>query len=420
MTIKQAIAYIHSTSWLGSQLGLFRMVELLEQLGNPEKQLKFIHVAGTNGKGSTCVMLSSILTAAGYKTGLYTSPYIQRFNERIQIDGTSISDEDLIAVTQQVKVHADEMTDPPTEFELVTVIGLLHFAQQGCDLVVLEVGLGGRLDATNVIPVPEVAVITPIGLDHTAELGGTLEKIAAEKAGIIKPAGWVILAPQEPEVEQVIVSTCMDRQAVLKQVDICDAVPESSDLDGQWFTYQNELRLHLPLLGAHQLQNAATALKTTTCLREAGWLIPDSAIAAGLEAVRWPGRFELLHKHPTVIVDGAHNPQGVQTLVDALSAYFPDKKITFVMGVMADKDYRSMIALTAPLAERYITVMPSNTRVLDSYELSVAIQESCDKVTLCGHPLQGLRTALEQVSDEEVVCVFGSLYMIGEIRNYFG
>ena len=300
MTLDEALHYIHSVCWKGSVPGLERISALLDKMGHPERRLKFIHVTGTNGKGSTCAMLASMFTKAGYKTGLYTSPYLIRFNERIQIDGVQIPDEEICEITEYIKPLADSIFEQPTEFEMVTALGFEYFARHNCDLVVCEVGMGGEFDATNVILPPEVAIICNIGLDHTEVLGDTLEKIAATKSGIIKPGCDAVIYRETPSVEAVIEARCKEVGATLHKADFADIHLLSHDLTGQVFDWERFHALKLPLLGDHQLHNAAVALTAATVMQQRGWHLTDEHIREGLASVRWPGRFERAAQRPAV------------------------------------------------------------------------------------------------------------------------
>ncbi|WP_369281948.1 folylpolyglutamate synthase/dihydrofolate synthase family protein [Oscillibacter sp. GMB15532] len=422
MNLSQALEFIHATSWQGSRLGLERIEELMELLGNPQKRLKFIHVAGTNGKGSVCAMLSEILTRAGYTTGLYTSPHLFRINERMKVNGADISDEELTDLARQVKPLVDGMPDQPTEFERITAMALLYFQQKNCDVVVLEVGLGGRLDSTNVIDAPDVAVITHIALEHTDVLGDTLTKIAGEKAGIIKPGAEVVLSGQTEEVETVVRGVCAQRGCALRVTDSTAQMLLAHDLDGQTFDYGDRKALRLRLIGNYQYQNAAVVLDTVDVLRERrGYTIPESAVREGLLAVTWPGRFEILQKNPLVLVDGAHNPDGVRELAGGLSAYLPGRKLTMVMGVMADKDYDDMIRTVAPFAKEFIAVTPESERALPSGALCARIAELTGLPARSGGDVKsGMAMAMDGKGPEDIVCAFGSLYQVGEVRAFFG
>lgn len=415
MNVQEALTYIHSVSWKGSVPGLSRTQELLRRLGDPQNKLKFVHIAGTNGKGSTAAMLASVLQAAGYRTGLYTSPYITCFNERMQVDGRMIDDDELAQITQELRPHAEAMEDHPTEFELVTAIAMVYFARHACDIVVLEVGLGGALDSTNVISQPEVAVICNIGLDHTEVLGDTLEKIAQAKACIIK-GGDVVIYRGQASVEQVFADACARTGARLHRADFDAIVPVSAALDGQVFDYGARKALLLPLLGAHQLKNASVVLTTVDVLIARGWHISEQALREGLRTVRWPGRFELLRREPIFIVDGGHNPQCMAALAENLKAYLAGRPITALTGVMADKDYSDMYRIVAPYISRYVTVTPDNPRALRAEALAEALRVYGKPVTACPTVAEGVAEALRQTGSGEAVVAFGSLYMVGDIR----
>ena len=298
MTLEEALHYIHAVCWKGSIPGLARISALLDKMGHPERTLKFVHVTGTNGKGSTCAMVASVLRQAGYRTGLYTSPYILRFNERMQIDGEMIPDDELCAITEEIKPLADSVFEQPTEFEMVTAIAFAWFARRRCDVVVCEVGMGGEFDATNVIPAPETAVLCNIGLDHTEVLGDTLEKIAATKSGIIKPGCDAVLYRSTPGVEAVVEQRCREVGAPLHKVDFSALHLREHSLEGQVFDFGGLTELRLPLLGEHQLHNAAVALTTLAVLQKRGWHISEEDIRQGLSRVTWPGRFQIIRRDP--------------------------------------------------------------------------------------------------------------------------
>ena len=582
-----AIEYINTPRWLTSRLGLERIRELLDRLGRPQDRLKFVHVAGTNGKGSTCAFTASILAEAGFKTGLFTSPYVETFHERIRVNGRNISDEDLTAATLRVRECAEAMEaeggEHPTEFELMTAVALVHFAHVGCDIVVLEVGLGGRLDSTNVIAAPEVAAIVSIALDHTNLLGNTLAEIAHEKAGIVKEGSTVVSWPQEPSAMEMVEDAvrrvgdklvvpdfsmlsvgkvtrgaalltrgtaleheghtpCSDSsrcaaelraehapraqglQAGAEGGSTCEAgnparvalcsnsprfaaelraeppargrqVGAADDLGcGTAFEHAphaQELRAetgfdagfggrmpravsHEPnvpsgtfvraqdclsmayvhrtpmsqvesavpmrqfsyrgreyatrLLGSYQPSNAAMAIEIAGALRERGWEIPDEAIARGIAETRWPARFEVLDQPagmPTVVIDGGHNPQGAGVLADSLCDVFPDKRPVFLVGILADKDYRSMLRAVAPLASAFVCVTPPNPRALDAADLAEAIRETCDElgvsatVEVAGDFDGAVSAARKIAGSEGLICAFGSLYSIADVKAAF-
>ncbi|MEY8401764.1 folylpolyglutamate synthase/dihydrofolate synthase family protein [Oscillospiraceae bacterium 44-34] len=414
MTGQEAADLIHQRAWVGQKPGLDRIRRLLGRLGNPQEKLKFVHIAGSNGKGSTAAMLASVLSAAGLKTGLYTSPHLWQFNERFQVDGAPISEEDLVDITAQVLEAAED----ETEFELMTAIGMVHFLRSKCDIVVLETGLGGRLDSTNIIPSPEAAVITHIGLEHTEILGDTLDKIAQEKAGIIKQGCDVVLCEQGFDLYCLFEEICKFRYSRLALT----VKPEvlSSGLEGQTFTYRGEGLYHIALLGEHQLQNAAVVLEAVRVLRRRSWEIPETAVVRGLEQARWPGRLELARRGPDVILDGGHNPQCMEALARALGELYPEKKLIFLTGVLADKDWSTMMGELLPLAKEFYTITPDSPRAMPAAELAAYLEGQGAKATPCGSVREGLELALVFLPPEDVVCVTGSLYMIGEVRHLLG
>ena len=420
MTYEEALSYIHSICWKGSKLGLDRTRELLGKLNDPQKELKFIHIAGTNGKGSTAAMLSSILEEAGYRVGLYTSPFINRFNERMQVNHQPIPDEELAALTEYVRPHADAMADSPTEFELITALAMVWFARQKCDIVVLEVGMGGELDSTNIIDVPEAAVIAAMGLDHVKELGPTMADIARAKAGIIKEGGRVVSYGGTPEADEVIAAVCRARNASLRQPDFSAIVPGDFGLEGQTFSYKGWRGLRIPLVGAYQMNNAAVVLETVEVLRQRGWSVSDEAVRQGLADTRWPARFEVLRRDPVFIVDGGHNPHGIRATAESLRRLFPGRKITFVTGVMADKDVEHILGLIVPLADQFFTVRPDNPRAMDAGELAARIEAMGAKATACASVRDGVDRAIQAEGPHGVACALGSLYMSGEVRSCFG
>ena len=417
MNAEQAIAYIHSVCWKGSIPGLGRTQELLEKMGNPEKKLKFVHIAGTNGKGSTAAMTASILNKAGYRTGLYTSPYIYRFHERIQVDGVEISDEDLTEITEYVKPLADSMAQSPTEFELVCCIAFEYFYRKKCDIVVLEVGMGGAWDATNVIEVPEVAVITNIGLDHTEYLGDTVEKIAETKSGIFKPHGHAVVYRSTPSVEAVYERVCAERDVSLRKADFDGLVLKAHTLEGQVFDCGSRKNLVLPLLGDHQLHNASVVLSIADTLIGEGWKISEQNIYDGIRDVRWPGRFDIVCRKPLFIIDGGHNPQCIEALVKNIRDYLAGKKVVALTGVLADKDYADMYKPVMPLVDRFVCITPPNPRKLEAEQLARYLRQAGAQAQASESILDGVKQAMELAGKDGVVLCFGSLYSIGGIRD---
>ena len=415
MTLDEALHYIHEVCWKGSVPGLERINALLDRMGHPERQCKFVHVTGTNGKGSTCAMVASILRKAGYKTGLYTSPYLIRFNERIQVNGEQISDQDICELTEYIKPMAEAVFERPTEFEMVTALGFEYFARQHCDIVVCEVGMGGEFDATNVILPPEAAVICNIGLDHTEVLGDTLEKIAATKAGIIKPGCDAVIYREKPSVEAVFEERCEKLGVPLHKADFDSLQLLSHSLEGQVFDWERFKSLRLPLLGEHQLHNAAVALTTARVLQKRGWRITDENIREGIETVRWPGRFELMRREPMFIIDGGHNPQCIEALVKNIEDYLPGRELTVLTGVLGDKDFHCMYRDVARYAKEFITITPANPRALPAERLAEYLRQFGRPVTACESAGEGVRLAVEHAGRDGVVLCYGSLYMIGDI-----
>ena len=416
MNIDEALYFIHEICWKGSIPGLSRISALLEKMGHPERRTRYVHVAGTNGKGSTCAMLASIFRAAGYNTGLYTSPYIVKFGERIQVNGEMISDEELCELTEYVKPLAMSMEDRPTEFEVVTAIGFEYFARKKCDIVICEVGMGGEFDATNVILPPELSVICNIGLDHTEVLGDTLEKIASAKAGIIKEGSDAVIYRASPSVEAVFEEKCRQMHCRCIKADFDAIRPLSHGFEGQTFSWNRFENLTLPLLGDHQLHNAAVVLTAADELQKKGWKITDADIRAGIANVEWPGRFELLRRKPLFIIDGGHNPQCIEALVKNIDDYLQDRDLIVLTGVLADKDYNCMYADVSRYAKGFVTITPGNPRALSAEGLAEYLSRFGKPVTAADTVFDGVKTAIDMAGDNGVVLAYGSLYMLGDIK----
>ncbi len=428
MNWDEAMALMHGADWKHAKIGLERMRDLLHLLGDPDKKLKFVHIAGTNGKGSASAMTASILKEAGFVTGLYISPNVGAFNERIQINGEYISDCELKEVFLKVKDAVSRLEEEPVDFELITAAALLYFAEKKCDIVVLEVGMGGRLDATNVIDPPLVAAIMNIGLDHTAVLGNTIGKIAGEKAGIIKHGSDVVVYSQSDEAISPIRKKFAEVSGdgdLLVITDPSKVKILEQNLYEQKFVYPlfgNEI-LKLGMVGTYQVYNALVVLHVILTLRKKGFRISDDAVKNGLAAARWLGRFEVLNNDPVVIVDGAHNPNGVRALVRSLEDHFPDRKFIFVMGVMADKDYGEMLELTAPLADTFIAELPDNERALKVESLEKEIRRHFKGAVITFPSVkkavkEAVRLSCEKTARPPVIC-FGSLFQVKEIRELF-
>ncbi len=418
MNYEEALQYIHSINWTFCKPGLERIQTLCERLGDPQKRVKFIHVAGTNGKGSVSAMLSTILSRAGYKTGLYTSPYIKHFNERMMINGQMISEEELTALTQLVRPIADAMEDKPTEFELITAIAFLYFARNGCDLVVLECGLGGRLDSTNVIESTALSIITGVALDHVSILGDTVEKIAREKAGIIKEGCPVVFGNNSHDVDalRVVCATAEERHAPLLVTDESKLQNVRYSVDETLFDFDGTRDYALRLLGVYQPYNAATVLTAVSALRGNGYEIPEEAVKEGLRTVYWPARFERLSDDPVVIYDGGHNPQGIEVAKKSIKAYFGDEQILLLTGLMGDKDYSCMVGELAPLAEHIYTVTPNNPRSLPAEELAEVYRSFGADATAFETVEEAVKTAMEDARRQKrPLFILGSLYLYCEV-----
>lgn len=416
MTYDEALAYIHSVGWRGSKPGLSRTRELLSKLGNPERELRFIHIAGTNGKGSTAAMLDSICRAAGLKSGLYTSPYIGRFNERMQLDGEPIDDGELAALTARIKPLADEMDDAPTEFEIITALAMLWYKERGAHIVALEAGLGGELDSTNVIPAPEAAVITAISLDHTEILGGSIEEIASAKAGIIKRGCVVAWAANDPAAGRVITQKCALEGCELSQVDARALSIRERTLGGTHFDYKDLRGLFIPLLGDYQPLNAALAVETARLLAARGLPLGEAAVRRGLADVSWPGRFELLCAEPVFIADGSHNPHGVAAALASFKRLLPDVRPVVLFGVMADKAVDEMADMLCAFTDEFVCVAPDNPRALEARELADKLKARGARAEARDSVAQGVKTAFALAKERGAALALGSLYMSGAVR----
>jgi len=437
MTYNEALDYIHSLYWRGKKSGLEKTKELLELCGHPEKELRCIHIAGTNGKGSTAAMLDSICRCAGMKTGLYTSPYIVRYNERILVAGCQIPDETLARLTEYLAGFVDQMEVPPSEFEFGTVLAFLYFKEQQCDLVILETGLGGTFDSTNVIESPLLCVITALGLDHTAQLGNTITEIAQAKAGIIKKGVPVVFYGECEEGEAVIRTKCGELSSKLIMPDFAGLTSESvgNIKECQQFSYcrtgnsveparESKVGMEhvlLALPGLYQQKNAALVLEIVEELRRLGVCLSETAVREGLMAVHWQARLEILQEEPLILADGSHNPLGMKATVDSLKQYFPDRKLQFVFGAMADKELDVMIPMFLPLAKKVYLTAPAMPRAMKPEELLLVCKKYCGQevnpeFVVCETAREAFLTVRKEVK-EEVVVVIGSLYLVGEIKQ---
>ncbi len=432
MTYEEAREYIDDSNQYGYELTLESVTELLLRLGNPQDKVKVIHVAGTNGKGSTTAYLASILATQGYKVGRYISPAVFCYRERIQIFAKKnrIGTEDYVTeyITRQgvsdtislIKQTCEAMVRDgwahPTAFELETAMAFLYFAWQEVDFAVVEVGLGGRLDATNVMKKPVCCVITSISMDHMQYLGDTLSQIAREKAGIIKEAVPVVTCNTNPEIIDVLKEVTKEKKAPLTVMDASEAKVQHFAPGETIFEYGGQ-KYRITLLGRHQITNAMLAITATESLRQQGYEIHQQSVLHGLAITRWSGRFEIISTKPYFIIDGAHNEDAALKLVDSIREYFSDRRIIYIMGVFADKDYLRILELTAPLAHIIITLASNNSRALDSSQLAIEAQKYCPVVFDAKTTEQAVRLAYKEAKDEDVILAFGSLSFLGELRK---
>ena len=430
MTAKsdRAIEKIHEFSKFGSVLGLERMTELLSLLGDPQDQLKVIHVAGTNGKGSVCRYIYSVLLEEGYKTGIYISPFIENFNERIEIDQVCINDEDLAAYTDRVleavSIMIKEGLQSPTEFEVITALALLYFKEKACDYVVLEVGLGGSGDSTNVCREPLITVITSISMDHMDRLGNTLEEIAAEKAGIIKDGCPVVTSASDARALRVIERTAEEHKSMFfETTNLPIRITEEGisgscfDVDVQGVSFEG---VRIAMAGRHQIDNAVAAMCALSIMEERGDVrVSRRALYAGLAAARQPGRMEVFaeEKSPITIIDGAHNPDGAKALKEAIGSFCTDKKILMVIGVLADKDVKGMMDHFTDMTEDFIVTQPDNPRRLKAESLADMLRSRGCTCIEAPDIKQAYKEACQRKDKYDVIIYAGSLYMIGKVRT---
>ena len=422
-TEAEALQYIHTRTRFGSQKSLDRIRALMKALGDPQKTLRFVHVAGTNGKGSVSTMTAQILQKSGYRVGLYTSPYLVRFTERFRIDGVQMAGEKLAELAGRVKSAADKLLENGmecTEFEVVTAVGFCWFAEEKCDLVVLEVGLGGRLDATNVIDPPLCAAIVPVSLDHTAILGDTVEKIAAEKGGIIKTGSTVVCAADQPEAAVAVLETiCKERGARMIRTEKRAVECLKTGLSGTEFCYKGNT-YHTAMGGAHQAYNASCVLEIIGVLRENGFSISEEAVKKGLATARIHGRLEMLREKPMLIVDGAHNPAASAVLREAIEK-LPVKRRIAVMAVMEDKDFTAVVADIAGVCDAVVCcAVPDMPRSCKAEKLAEVVRGCKTAAEAAASIDEALEKAQEAAGEEGAVIVCGSLYLVGTVCGKVG
>ena len=426
MVYDEAVKKINSLLKFGVKPGLKNIKKLLSYMGSPQKKLKFIHVAGTNGKGSICSLTSSILSNSGYKTGLFLSPYVIDFRERIQFNGNMISKDELVLMLKKVLPFVESMHNNGkfiTEFELITAIAFEYFLYKCCDVVVLEVGLGGRFDATNVIEESIATIIGSISMEHTQILGDTIEKIALEKCGIIKDKGNTIIYPnQEDCVYNIIYKTCREKSNNIIIPTIDDIKILDMSILGTKFNYKG-LTLHLPLLGEHQIKNTLVVLSTIDVLKKQSFYISNDDIIRGISKVQHPARMEVLSQNPLILLDGAHNVDGMKSLSIAIEYYLKRKNIIGIMGMLKDKDIKNSIREVVPLFNHLFTVTPNNMRALSSNKLAVEAQNLCVNILSCMRCEEALKNAIKLCDENSAIVICGSLYLASEIRpiikNFF-
>jgi len=426
MNYEQAIDFIRAVHNNGTNLGLKRNTRLTELLGNPQNSYKIIHVAGTNGKGSICNMIHDVLVDSGYKTGLFISPHLEEFTERIQVNKEPIDRNSLTRITKLVKEKIDIMheegCDDLTEFEVITAIGFKYFEEQKIDILVLEVGMGGRFDASNVVKDTLVSAIASISLDHTEYLGNTLGEIAFEKAGIIKENSYVVVYPQDDEIVNVIKKEAKKKNACFYEVNKNNIRKIKSDLTGQTFSYLKTDVFNLPelkinFLGNYQLYNVLTVLQTLEIIKKLGYNITEENIIKGLANCHYAGRFEILCKGPVIILDGGHNLNGIEYFAKTIMENFGEKKIILFYGMLKDKNPESVLDYLIPLCKKVYTVTPNSPRAMNSLEMAVLIEKHFNLDVTPLNEVDEIIDILGNVDKDDVVAFVGSLYMIGEVRT---
>lgn len=426
MNYNECICYLEEEVGFGSVPGLERIQALCDKLGNPERKLSVIHVAGTNGKGSAVAMLSAILQEAGYRVGTYTSPHLERYNERFLINGQEISDEAFAEEITLMKKLCGELAAEgkavPTLFEIVTGAAFHYFAEQKVDILVLEVGLGGKYDATNIVPTPLLSLIMSISIDHTDFLGNSIEKIALEKAGIIKKNCPVVLYSQDEIVYNIMKDMAEENSATLYCPEEAEISISSQTLEGTVFSVKTNAfswkDLNLPLLGSYQIPNCITVLEACSVLRERGLSLPENAIRNGLKKARWAGRMEICGKEPLILLDGAHNTDGILQLANSVNAYFNETKVTLILGVLGDKEYHKMAEVILPHADAVILTEPHSERKLDVFSLARSISEHNGMIYTEKEIEAAFEKALSITPKDGIILCCGSLYMIGAMRTY--
>ncbi len=420
MNYTEAMAYIESLQCYGCVPGLANIEKLCKLVGDPQKALKFVHIAGTNGKGSVLAYVSTILQTAGYKVGRYISPTIQDYRERFQINGKMISRPALCTYLEQVKEAAEKMQAEddaqPTPFEVETAVSFLYFLDKKCDIVILETGLGGRLDATNVIPAPLCTVFSSISMDHMAFLGDSLEEISVQKAGIIKDASHVVTCVQKEEVVRVLQETAAAHGCSFSVADVKRASRIKYGIKKQSFCYEGCRNLTITMAGQYQIENAVLAVETVRVLGKEGFVVSEEQMRQGLLLTKWTGRFTVISQKPLFVADGAHNEDAAARLAESIRYYFADKRILFIIGILKDKEYDKILRQTAPLAEHIITVTPPNpARAMSGYELAKEAGAYHERVTAADSMLEAVELSYLLAGEDKntVIIAFGSLSILG-------
>jgi len=421
MNFEEVISLINTHRGTGKKQTLARVQALMDKIGNPEKNIKAIHVAGTNGKGTTCAFLSSVLIESGVKTGIYTSPHLETIHERIKINEDMISTENLIQYTEKIAPFVQEIEENRQEkmysFEILTAVAFLYFAEQKCDIVVLETGMGGKFDATNTITSPIVSIITSIGKDHMYKLGNTIEEIAAHKAGIIKKGIPVIVYPMEDNILSVIRDKASTVDAPMNLVEKQDVILKKQNVNKQTFDYKLFTNVSMEMIGEHQLYNTALAIEGLIEVQKAGYPVTNEDIIQGIDKAKWAGRMEKISDEPLVFIDGAHNVPGVEALSKNIDSLFPNETVTFFIGIMKDKEFMKMINLVEDKASKMYILSPDEGKGFDPYEVAQNLKKA-------GYPAQARESIediayyIEHVSEkDEKIIVFGSLYLVGDLRK---
>lgn len=423
MDYLEALKFIQKSGKFGSKLGLLNITNLMHELGDPQDKLRFVHVAGTNGKGSTALFISEILRSSGLKTGLYTSPFIYEFNERMKIDGKNIPDSDFSAVMEKVIAAINNMLkknmEHPTEFEIITAAAFLYFYEQKCDVVVLEVGLGGRFDATNVIKNPLLCVITKIGIDHSEFLGNTLAEIAFEKCGIIKDGVFVVSYPdQRDEVIDEIKKNAALKNALFAENDLSSLAIKKCDISGSNFSYKN-MEVTLSQIGVYQILNAVTAINAALTLKNLGLNITEDNILSGLKNAKWPGRMEIISQNPVVILDGSHNADGIDAFVETAEKMLKGKKLICIFSMLKDKEYPYALCKLKNVTDDLILTEIASPRKASIDELLCEASGKFKNIYTEKDNESAAKKALSLAKEDDVIVAIGSLYMLSDIKNAF-